>query len=278
MCNLFGNIPWFEHEVVATDADRECVRCYRDSHIPKLYSSANNMHPGLVPPELQVSVLLFYTCILQSCYVSSCTVITSPQGLTQAEEMLISAVMPIMTLYRLPQGQYGYSGHVINLPQDVISFARSLPRLPSELDVIIVRREGADQSHRDFRVRRDVVHRALQWLISNNAYYRANQVHIDQEALAQLPQDGDLSHLVSVALESPSPSDQQNPATDEDDPYDAHLVRSFVPIATQSMTEQEAVRHSVQQRQSDGSPPATSSTLMWPSIGGPPINEFTTEG
>ena len=38
------------------------------------------------------------------------------QGLTQVEEMLISAVMPIMSVYRLPQG---YSGHVVNLPQDV---------------------------------------------------------------------------------------------------------------------------------------------------------------
>ena len=45
------------------------------------------------------------------------------QGLTQVEEMLISAVLPIMTLYQLPQGQYGYGGHVINLPQDVASFA-----------------------------------------------------------------------------------------------------------------------------------------------------------
>ena len=33
------------------------------------------------------------------------------------EEMLISAVMPIMSVYRLPQGQYEYSGHVVNLPQ-----------------------------------------------------------------------------------------------------------------------------------------------------------------
>lgn len=37
--------------------------------------------------------------------------------------MLISAVLPIMTVYRLPQGQYGYRGHVVNLPQDVASFA-----------------------------------------------------------------------------------------------------------------------------------------------------------
>ena len=48
-----------------------------------------------------------------------------------------------MSLYRLPHGQYAYSGHVINLPQDVASFANSLPRLPSELDVIVVRKEGA---------------------------------------------------------------------------------------------------------------------------------------
>ena len=75
--------------------------------------------------------------------------------------MLISAVMPIMSVYRLPQGQYGYSGHVVNLPQDVTSFVQSLPRLPSNLDVIIVRKEGANQSHRDFRVRHGVVHRAL---------------------------------------------------------------------------------------------------------------------
>ena len=56
--------------------------------------------------------------------------------------MLISGVLPIMSLYRLPHGQYAYSGHVINLPQDVASFANTLPRLPSQLDVIVVRKEG----------------------------------------------------------------------------------------------------------------------------------------
>ena len=115
--------------------------------------------------------------------------------------MLISAVMPIMSIYRLPHGQYGYSGHVINLPQDVVSFATSLPRLPrlpSELDVIVVRKEGANQSHRDFRVRRSVVHRALQWLVTHNIYYHANQIHINQDALAQLPQNGNLSNMSTV--------------------------------------------------------------------------------
>ena len=191
--------------------------------------------------------------------------------------MLIAAVMPIMSIYRLPHGQYGYSGHVINLPQDAVSFASSLPRLPSELDVVVVRKEGANQSHRDFRVRRCVVHRALQWLITNNRYYIGNQVHIDQNALAQIPEDGNLANIVSVSVDSPITGDQQASTAEEDDPYNAHLARSFVPNATRSTTEQETIRHSVQQRQL-GRQPSTPSMLMWPTIGGTPINEFTTEG
>ena len=115
--------------------------------------------------------------------------------------MLISAVMPIMSIYRLPHGQYGYSGHVINLPQDVASFATSLPCLPSELDVIVVRKEGAGQSHRDFRVRRSVVQCALQWLVTHSKYYHANHVHIDGSALEYLPEDGNLSQLTAVTFE-----------------------------------------------------------------------------
>ena len=78
--------------------------------------------------------------------------------------------MPIKSIYCLPLGQYGFSGHVINLPQDVISFAHYLPRLPSELDVLVVKKEQG-QSHHDFRVRCVVVQEALQWLLGNNKYY-----------------------------------------------------------------------------------------------------------
>ena len=73
------------------------------------------------------------------------------------EEKLISGVLPIMSLYCLPHGQYAYSGHVINLPQDVGYFANILPRLPSHLNVIVVRKEGAAESHHDFCMRRSVV-------------------------------------------------------------------------------------------------------------------------
>ena len=128
----------------------ECVRCTRDKK--KRFSRDNSMDPGAVPPQLQ--------------------------GLTQVEEMLISAVMPMMCLYRLPLGQYGYNGHVVNLPQDISTFVTSLPRLPSDIDVILVRKEGASGSHKDFRVRRSRILGALQWLKQNNKYYSG--ISLDQ--------------------------------------------------------------------------------------------------
>ena len=97
-----------------------------------------------------------------------------------------------MSVYQLPHGQYGYTGHILNIPQDVTSFLNSLPRCPSTLDVIIVRKQGSAGSHKDFRVRRSFVLRALQWLIINNKYYF--DVTINHDILATLPDD---SHLTN---------------------------------------------------------------------------------
>ena len=123
-------------------------------------------------------------------------------------------------------------------PQDVVSFTLSLPRLPSELDVLVVRK-NSEHSHQDFCVRRSVVQQALSWLLDNNRYYRANALHINEEALQQLPEDGDLSNLTSLSMSDPQSVSSQ------DDLYGAHLSTSFVPNATQQRTEQETVQQYV---------------------------------
>ena len=46
------------------------------------------------------------------------------------------------------------------------SFASTLPRLFSELSVLIVKKDS-EQSHQDFRVHRFVVQEALAWLLQN---------------------------------------------------------------------------------------------------------------
>ena len=116
---------------------------------------------------------------------------------------------------------------------------------------------------------------ALQWLLDNNKYYR--NIHINHDALAMLPEDGDLTGLLTVSLNSNADTDT-TPAQDEDvDPHSTYLSGSFIPSATQRRTEQETVRQSVQQRQSHQQPVAPP-TVSWPPTGSTPINEFNTEG
>ena len=68
---------------------------------------------------------------------------------------------------------------------------------------------------------------ALQWLLANNVYY--HNIPINHDALAVLPEDGDLTGLCSLAVEF-CDEDQEMPAAQDEDPYNAHLVRTFVPI------------------------------------------------
>ena len=42
----------------ASPAKSECLRCVRDKHIPKLYSSANNMNPGFSIHFVQTTISL----------------------------------------------------------------------------------------------------------------------------------------------------------------------------------------------------------------------------
>ena len=147
-----------------------------------------------------LAIHVLHTSVVQLVLHYVISVCLFMQGLTSVEEMLILAILPIMTLYRLPHGQYGYCGHVINLPQDIASLANKLPCTPANLDVIVIHKEGAVDHHRDFRVRRSVVLHALQWLTANNMYYP--NVTIDHDTLALLHVDRNISGLVTMAVVS----------------------------------------------------------------------------
>ena len=88
----------------------------REKSSKKKFSKENDMVPSTVPNELS--------------------------GLTQVEEMLIARALPIMHIYLKQGGQRGYSGHCVNLPQNVDELAKSLPRYPKDLFVIVVKMKG----------------------------------------------------------------------------------------------------------------------------------------
>ena len=90
----------------------KCSRCKTDKELPNKFSKENFMTPSPLPDVL---------C-----------------GLTQVEEMLIARAVPIMHIYIKPGGQRGYSGHTVNLPQDIGQLALLLPRYPKDLSIIIL--------------------------------------------------------------------------------------------------------------------------------------------
>jgi len=129
------------------------------------------------------------------------------QGLTQFEEMLIARAFPIMHVYTKPRGgQRAYKGHVITLPQDVQQLADILPRCLKGLPVIVFKIVGRDNYSKDFVVRRQKIADALYWLTGvnnlgepNNPLYQ--NVKIDKQILATLPENGVLSHVSTVNCE-----------------------------------------------------------------------------
>ena len=210
-----------------------CTECKRDKTEPKLYTEANDMHPGTVSPCLQ--------------------------GMTQVEEMIIARACPIMSVYRKHGGQRGYKGHVVNLPQDIQGFLKHLPCNVQDLPILIVRRHGAENTHQDFRVRRERILLALQWLKSNNPCY----IIVDHDALQLLPEDGIPPELLTVDDQEEEFSAPED-TSEETNGHDSH---SFLPLPTRQTTENDAIRAAVI---------TANNPLEWPDISGQPINEFRT--
>jgi hypothetical protein len=83
-------------------------------------------------------------------------------GLTDIEEMLIARIKPVMHVRYTTGRQLSYKDHIINLPQDIADVAQRLPRIPQDLEIVIIRRQDDDlDRHLDYLCRRQVVHDAL---------------------------------------------------------------------------------------------------------------------
>ena len=224
-----------------------CTNGLRDKQVPKTFSKENYMKPSSVPKELQ--------------------------GLTQIEEMLIARALPIMRVFIKPGGQRGYSGHCINLPQDVKELAKSLPRYPKDIPFILIKMTGKDNSCKEVTVRRHKVEGALHWLTLHNPQYK--DVNVDQDTLNCLPDDGVPSQLPTFETKSDelfeNDSDQDSLIdtelhNDSDVVYNKDTeTSSFLPIQHNGKQEKEEIQEEI-----------TGKIMNWPSIQNKPFNEYTT--
>jgi len=170
--NLKANpIDLFDLSFRLDDMEWRCNDCrehHNISHPPKLFSIFNDMQPCNYPDELK--------------------------DLFEAEKMLISPGIQIMSVQYKTFHRKEYKGHVINLQQNVRLFVRTLPRRVNDLPLLFVKRNmGRDGMNKEIyatcRIRRDRVRAAINWLYNHNPTYH-KYVQIDENRYKDLPVDG----------------------------------------------------------------------------------------
>ncbi|KAJ7812936.1 hypothetical protein B0H14DRAFT_2319225, partial [Mycena olivaceomarginata] len=120
------------------------------------------------------------------------------QYLTDMEEMLIARTKTIMQVRWTKGRQLCYRDHIVDLPQNISEIATKLPRLPEDVDMVIIRREDVDLTHHvDYVARRDKVRAALAYKIANDPDY-ADLGAPDEQALSQLPENGTVVDQIPV--------------------------------------------------------------------------------
>ena len=84
-----------------------------------------------------------------------------------AEKLLIRRCSPLIPSHHIKNGVYGINGHCVCFPQDIDKMCDELPQQKSSM-VIFVRhisnRANGEVSSRHFKVNKDKVIRALEWL------------------------------------------------------------------------------------------------------------------
>jgi ATP-dependent DNA helicase PIF1 len=240
---------WFDMELQGG----VCRRCQKDDakrntnvdsqQEPRLFSDENFTDPGEMPVNLP--------------------------PLTQVEEMLIARVHTFIEVRQHRGQQFKYRGHVCNFMANVEKACLKLPRLPKDLEILILRpsRSNADpninrQFERDYFVRRSAIEAWLCHLKRHHSGYQ--DVEIDLEALSQLPEDGTIEPQLPV-IETP-----EEPITSELEELEEAEV-SMVPDLQMLHQEEDLLRRDIQQRPQQQPPQFQALTM--PSVQSTPIDE-----
>ena len=127
--------------------------------------------------------------------------------LTAVEELLIARVYVYLQVVRIYSQQHRYSGHVCCFSQNILMTQRQLPRLPTKLNILVVKPtavEGGKYLSRRFTKRYTVRRSAIaQWLyflkVNYPNYY---DVEIYSTRLTSLPENGSILEQLPYINES----------------------------------------------------------------------------
>jgi hypothetical protein len=112
------------------------------------------------------------------------------EDLTQIEEMLISPVAPMMSIYRLSGGQLVNNGYSATFSQDLKPILKDLPRLPNEVEIIVIQKKNKQNINKQFLCSKNRVERVVRFLSENNPFWIKNGIKLNYQNLNFLPEYG----------------------------------------------------------------------------------------
>lgn len=227
------------HELWPSDLDK-CTTCSKFG--ASLFSEENAMNPR-------------FDCIPAGVKVQF-------EQLSMVEEMLISPILPVMSIYRLPNGSLVSRGYVANFGQDITPICRALPRLSASIPLIIVKEDRQTLTQKEFRVNRHRVETVLRFLCAYNPLFRASGITIDKCNLMKLPEDGIPEDLNEQTSDHPFDQQTEDLGPETNDYSDLEIehpdVHAFIPSPLSEPYQIDLIRN----------------VLDWPRIDSTPINEY----
>lgn len=112
--------------------------------------------------------------------------------LTMAEEMLLSPILPTMSVLKTTNGRDVTRGFVANFVQDSLSFVQNIPRLAEDVPILIVKRKGAEGNIRETNGNRERLKLVGIWLVDNHPGFLQHGVRFKADQADLLPIDGHL--------------------------------------------------------------------------------------
>ena len=226
-----------------------CSRCSKESPNSHKFGKDNDMIRDMthVPPEIALEL----------------------RKLTMVEEMLLSPVHPIMSVYRLPSGGNVSRGYVANFKQDSVTFIKQIPLKPSELPCMIIRRQGQQNTSADFKVCRARVEAVGRFLVDHHPGLRTHSVTFNEQQCASLPENGTLEGIEEIVHNEEQQSGDEG-AVPREIPKEDSLPADHAYVERQEInqTEEEKIRGVLNPEP----------TINWPTIDPNPINEFEHSG
>ena len=213
--------------------------------------------------------------------------------LNDIEEMYIAIHNPVMKIFRLKNGQWGFEGNVVNLPQDIGEACSVLPRLSSDVSVFLVRRKTGEEptDYKNFKIRKNYIHSWLLFLKRFNRFY-AHITISDDNLLAITNRNGEsvsawdlLSQHVLNPASSLRPTESNHDNTNEANGTQGGIEQGAIPIEPEIENILETGLLDVNQLQQTESAlidqelqVQPNQPILWPTIGTELLGEFNTPG